>query len=88
LGLSLPKADGRVLNEALRNARSQPRLVGEEVLRPTQVANALTMVEPTDPDGKSIDATATRYTIELHTRVVRDGRREYRYFDTARALRD
>ena len=30
---------------------------------------------------------ATQYTIELRTRLVRDAGREYRYFDTADALR-
>jgi arylsulfatase A-like enzyme len=87
LGLSLPKADGRVLNEALRASTNQPQLVREDVLRPAQVASALKIVEPIDPDGNTIDATATQYTIELHTRLVRDGRREYRYFDRADAVR-
>jgi arylsulfatase A-like enzyme len=87
LGLKLPTADGRVLNEALRDAKSQPRLGREEVLRPTQPASGLRIAEPSDPDGKTIDAKATQYTIELHTRLVRDGGNEYRYFDTANALR-
>jgi arylsulfatase A-like enzyme len=87
LGLKLPKADGRVLTEALRNARSQPLLLREEVLRPTEVATALTIVEPVEPDGKTVDTAATRYTIELRTKLVRDGQREYRYFDSAGAVR-
>ena len=88
LGLSLRTADGRVLNEALQGAKSQPRLLREEVLRPTQPASGLQVVEPTDPDGRIIDTAATHYTIELHTRLVRDGGREYRYFDGANALRN
>jgi hypothetical protein len=87
LGLRLPTADGRPLNEALRIARSQPQMVREEVLRPTQAASQLRIAEPTDPAGGAIDAKATQYTIELRTRLVRDAGREYRYYDTAEALR-
>jgi arylsulfatase A-like enzyme len=87
LGLKLPNADGRVLTEALRDFTGQPRLVREEVLRPKQPASLLKVVEPTDPDGNAVDAAATQYTIELHTRLVRDGDREYRYFDSANAVR-
>lgn len=87
LGLRLPKADGRVLNEALRVADSQPRLLPAEVLRPAQPASPLQIAEPTDPDGTQIDASVTHYTIELHTKRVRDGGREYRYFDRADAIR-
>jgi arylsulfatase A-like enzyme len=87
LGLRLPRAEGRVLTEALRDSKSQPQLVRAEVLRPTRVANALTIVEPVDPDGNTVDSKATQYTIELHTKLVRDGGRVYRYFDSANAVR-
>ncbi len=88
LGLKLPKADGRVLKEALRDSGNQPQLLRTEVLRPKQVANALKIVEPIDPDGNAVDTSATQYSIELHTKLVRDGKREYRYFDTANAVRN
>lgn len=88
LGLSLPRADGRALNEALRGARSQPQLLRTEVIRPTQPATQLRIVEPTDPDGRKVDERATRYTIELQTKRVRDGGREYTYFDRADAIRN
>ena len=87
LGLRLPTADGRPLNEALRDARSQPQLAREEVLRPRRPATGLQFAEPSDPDGRRVDAAATQYTIELRTRLVRDGGRDYRYFDTASGVR-
>jgi arylsulfatase A-like enzyme len=87
LGLRLPRADGRVLHEALRDSTVSPQLLTPEVLRPKQPAADLKIAEATDPDGKLLDPGATRYTIELHTKVVREGRREYRYFDSAEAVR-
>jgi arylsulfatase A-like enzyme len=87
LGLSMPNADGRVLSEALRNGSGSPSLLREEVLRPKQPASSLQIVEPTDPDGKNVDTAATQYNFELHTKLLRDGKREYRYFDRAQAVR-
>ena len=63
------------------------RLAFKEVLRSTHAAQALEMIEPLDPDGKLIDPATTHYTIELHTRLVRDGSHLYRYFDRADAVR-
>jgi arylsulfatase A-like enzyme len=87
LGLKLPHADGRVLHEALLNSTSSPQYVHDETLRPKQVATNLRVAEPIDPDGKVLDPKATQYTIELRTKVVRDGKRDYRYFDSAQAVR-
>lgn len=87
LGLRLPSADGRALYEALRDSKNKPQLLRQEVLRPEQPAMALKIVGPDDPDGAVINTAVSNYTIELHTKLVRDGKREYRYFDSAQALR-
>jgi len=90
LGLDLKQADGRVLNEALLVGNAVTS-VKQEVIRPANAAVKLSMIEPTDPDGHDIDSAATSYTIELHTKLVKQKRggvvREYRYFDSANAIR-
>ncbi len=49
------------------------------------------MIEPTDPDGHDVDSSASHYTIELRTKVIKQksgaGEREYRYYDEATAIR-
>lgn len=88
LGLALPDADGRVLREVLRATPAAPRVLHKQVLRSRQPATGLRIAEPIDPDGNAIDARATRYIVELKTKVVRQEGRDYRYFDSARAVRD
>ena len=91
LGLALPNADGRVLIEAMHNSASTLPQVRGVLLRPKQPATQLQVVEATDPDGHQVDATLSQYSIELHTKVVRQkvgqASREYQYFDSAQPMR-
>jgi arylsulfatase A-like enzyme len=89
LGLDLPKADGRVLEESLaksdvtdKNYKIDPQMVS-----PSAEASGLTMQAFTDPTGATIDATVTSYTIELKTKVLSYAGKSWTYFDSARAIR-
>ena len=88
LGLSLTRADGRPLLEALRNGPPQSEYqVTTRVLQPKAEATGLTMKLPTDPDGKDVDQGKSRYTIRLQaTSVSRQGK-THTYFDHAKAIR-
>lgn len=90
LGLSMPQADGRVLNEALVNPRSTATAtVWPHVLNPTSPATGLTFETPLDPTGatKDIARSGGTYTIQLVVKDVKIDDRTYRYFDYARAIR-
>ncbi|VXC69549.1 nucleotide pyrophosphatase/phosphodiesterase family protein [Sphingomonas sp. 8AM] len=90
LGLSMPQADGRVLNEALVSPRSTATAtVWPHVLNPTSTATGLTFETPLDPTGATKDTTRSggSYTIQLVVKDVKIDDRTYRYFDYARAIR-
>ncbi len=90
LGLSMPQADGRVLNEALVNPRSTATAtVWPHVLNPASVATGLTFETPLDPTGATKDPARSggSYTIQLVVKDVKIDDRTYRYFDYARAIR-
>jgi arylsulfatase A-like enzyme len=91
LGLELQHADGRVLYESLNKSGNVRVSVRQESVVPRKPVKGLHVVAPTDPDGKEIDPLVSSYTIDLQTTVVKqrvEGRtREYRYFDSANAIR-
>jgi hypothetical protein len=88
LGLSLPRADGRPLLEALRNGPSQSDYqVSTRMLQPKAEATGLTMRLPTDPDGKDVDTAKSRYTIRLQATSVSHQGKTHTYFDYAKAIR-
>jgi hypothetical protein len=81
LGLSLPSAQGRVLGEALTGAHARPLdgyHVTRDIIAPSSPARGLTMQRV---DGSALPATD--YTFHLRIQRLRDGRREYIYFDQA-----
>lgn len=89
LGLALPQADGRILDEALEApaSRSAPSVVAH-VLRPEADAGGLRFELPTDPSGATADAALVgHYSAELAVKDLTVDGRTYRYFDYARALR-
>ena len=90
LGLSMPAADGRVLNEALVTPKSAstPTVVASTVT-PSASATGLRFELPTDPTGKTADTalTAGTYTINLAVKDYTVDGKTYRYFDYAKALR-
>lgn len=90
LGVTLPQADGRVLNEALTSpaTRSTPTFTTATV-SPTAPATGLAFELPTDPTGAAKDAALAggTYTIALQVKYLNIDGKSYRYFDSARAVR-
>ncbi len=89
-GLTMPQADGRVLNEALVAPASPAALkVAPAVIRPNATATGLTFELPSDPTGATRDAALAEgsYTVVLGVKDVSVDGKVYRYFDYARAER-
>jgi arylsulfatase A-like enzyme len=88
LGVELPGAEGRTLEEALAGgpplAAYTVRAAGVDA---PQVATGLRMRLPTDPNGADVDGSATTYRVHLQTKVLVHGGRTFTYFDLARADR-
>ncbi|MFK3889222.1 alkaline phosphatase family protein [Sphingomonas sp. NPDC079357] len=90
LGLSMPQADGRVLNEALLSPRStSAATIAPHVLTPASTATGLAFETPLDPTGATKDnkLTGGSYSIQLAVKDVTIDGKTYRYFDYARAIR-
>jgi predicted AlkP superfamily pyrophosphatase or phosphodiesterase len=89
LGLSLPQADGRILNEALVTpaSTSTPNVVPSTVT-PSSVATGLRFELPTDLTGAIADSSLTgSYSINLAVKDLTVDSKTYRYFDFAKAVR-
>jgi hypothetical protein len=90
LGLSMPQADGRVINEALANPAStgKPTVVASTI-RPASAAAGLVFELPTDPTGATRDTALNEgsYTIDMVVKDLSVDGKTYRYFDHARAVR-
>lgn len=90
LGLSMPAADGRIINEALvsPSSRTAPTVAASNVTSST--ASGLVFETPTDPTGNTRDAgrTAGTYAITLAVKDYTVDGKTYRYFDFARATRN
>jgi arylsulfatase A-like enzyme len=87
LGLSLPRADGRPLLEAMPGgAEAFDYHVVTDVVR-SEPAMALTVRLPSDPDGKDVDAGKTTYVLEVSTKSVTYGGKKYVYYHSAKATR-
>ncbi|MBE7940944.1 MULTISPECIES: alkaline phosphatase family protein [Ramlibacter] len=90
LGLSMPQADGRVVNEALVSpAATDTPAVTASVVQPASAATGLRFELPTDPTGATADTALTQgsYSIELAVKDLTVGGKTYRYFDHAKAVR-
>ena len=87
LGLRLPAADGRVLEEALVDGPTLQSFVEETLLTTSSSAEGLHMVLPTSPDGRALDPSVTRYRIEVQSKTLRWAGRSATYLDWARAVR-
>jgi arylsulfatase A-like enzyme len=90
LGLSMPQADGRVINEALTTpaSKAQPS-VAASVVSPASAATGLSFELPTDPTGATKDASLSAgvYTINMAVKDLSVDGKTYRYFDHAKAVR-
>lgn len=91
LGLTMPQADGRIINEALVRPFSQsvPTIMASTVT-PMAPATGLVFELPTDPTGATKDASRTggTYSINLAVKDFTVDGKTYRYFDYARAVRN
>jgi predicted AlkP superfamily pyrophosphatase or phosphodiesterase len=90
LGLSMPQANGRVINEALaRPASASTPTVVASTVNPPHAATGLVFELPTDPTGAVKDAALKEgtYTIDMVVKDLTVDGKTYRYFDHARAVR-
>jgi arylsulfatase A-like enzyme len=89
LGLAMPQADGRVLNEALTApaSASTPTVAASTITSAT--ASGLTFELPTDPTGHTADPalTAGTYAVGLSVKDLTVDGKTFRYFDSAKAVR-
>jgi arylsulfatase A-like enzyme len=89
LGVSLPQADGRIVDEALVTpASTSTPTVATSTVSSTQ-ATALSFEMPTDPTGATKDTalTAGTYSVNLAVKDLTVDGKTYRYFDYAKAVR-
>jgi len=90
LGLAMPQADGRVVNEALTQpASSATATVTASTVAPAAPATGLRFEVPTDPTGATADASLSTgsYTVNLSVKDLAVDGKTYRYFDNAKAVR-
>ena len=88
LGFSMPNAQGRVLEEALRDG---PRITEYAVVNQTHRSSTkagLSVKLPTDLDGRGVNANVSAFSVELKTKTVTRNGASYTYFDQARAIRE
>ncbi|SPB18032.1 hypothetical protein NOV72_05231 [Caballeronia novacaledonica] len=90
LGLSMPQADGRIINESLQNppGNASPQ-VAASTITPPAPATGLRFELPTDPTGATADTSLAKgtYTINLAVKDLTVDNKTYRYFDYAKAIR-
>ena len=90
LGLGMPHADGRVLDEALvRPSSGSSPVVARRVVSPPAPAVGLSFKSPVDPSGVTLDPArpAGVYSVDLRVKELTVDGRTYRYFDAAEAIR-
>lgn len=89
-GLSMPQADGRVLNEApVKPTSTTMPSVQQSVVNPSAPATNLTFKSPVDPTGATVDtALVGTYSINLVVKDLTADGKTYRYFDYAQAVRN
>jgi hypothetical protein len=90
LGLSMPMADGRILNEGLLNpASASTATVAASQVSSLAPASGLRFELPTDPTGATADTrlTAGSFSTRLSVKDLTVDGKTYRYFDSASAVR-
>ena len=88
LNLSMPAAQGRVLEEALKGGPPLDEYAVANKTQRSSTRSGLTMKQPTDLDGRALDLKLTSYSVELKTKILTRGGASYTYFDQARAVRE
>jgi arylsulfatase A-like enzyme len=88
LGFDLPGAEGRVLEEALKDGPPLTQYSVKVRTYQSPKRAGLRIKLPTDVDGRSFDPLLTSYVVKLKTKKLsRDGA-SWVYFDEARAFRE
>jgi len=90
LGLTMPQADGRIINEALKKPADVSAVsVKPSVVSPSAPASNLRFETPLDSTGKTANAMLSKgiYNIELAVKDLTVNGKTYRYFDYAKATR-
>jgi arylsulfatase A-like enzyme len=88
LKFSMPDAQGRVLEEALRGG---PPITEYAVVNKTHrssIRGGLTVKLATDLDGLTVDPKLSSFSVELKTKILTRGAASYTYFDQANAVRN
>ena len=88
LKFSMPDAQGRVLEEALRGG---PPITEYAVVNKTHrssIRRGLTVKLATDLDGLTVDRKLSSCSVELKTKILTRGTASYTYFDQANAVRE
>ena len=88
LKFSMPDAQGRVLEEALRGG---PPITEYAVVNKTHrssIRSGLTVKLATDLDGLTVDPKLSSCSVELKTKILTRGAASYTYFDQAKAVRE
>src|SRR5436189_3434457 len=88
LNFSMPDAQGRVLEEALRGG---PPITEYAVVNKTHrssIRGGLTVKLATDLDGLTVDPKLSSCSVELKTKILTRGAASYTYFDQAKAVRE
>jgi arylsulfatase A-like enzyme len=88
LKFSMPNAQGRVLEEALKGGPPITEYAVANKTHRSSIRTGLTVKLPSDLDGLSVDPKLTRYSVELQTKILSRGGASYTYFDQARAVRE
>ncbi|OGO90639.1 MAG: hypothetical protein A3F10_06855 [Coxiella sp. RIFCSPHIGHO2_12_FULL_42_15] len=88
LNLKLPNTDGRPLLEALKNGKSVDDFTVLKLhTKPKEPAMGLQYQLATNPNGKDIDKSKTKYTIDLYSKLLLIDGKTYPYFDAAKEKR-
>jgi arylsulfatase A-like enzyme len=88
LGVQLPGAVGRSLDEALVGGPAIDQFqVTTAMITPATKATGLVMKLPTSPTGADTSGR-TSYTIQLAKKTLTAGGKSYTYFDSAKAIRE
>jgi arylsulfatase A-like enzyme len=88
LNFSMPDAQGRVLEEALRGG---PPITEYAVVNKTHrssIRSGLTVKLASDLDGLTVDPKLSSCSVELKTKILTRGAASYTYFDQANAVRE
>jgi len=88
LGFDLPGAEGRVLEEALKDGPPLAQYSVKVRTYQSPKRAGLRIKLPTDVDGRSFDPLLTSYVVKLKTKKLSRNGASWVYFDEARAFRE